>query len=343
MVACVVMAAAFARADIVVLDSGESLSGTFSRIRENTLVFRTSLEGQMMTPLANVKSLTVETPLYISMSDDRVYYGRLVARGSGQVIEPLDGGAPIPVNVVEIWETLPIPTPPSGNVNPAEQDWKLEAAPGAQWRSDGKTPAEPVLRLDASGKLKEWELRGDAVLERSDPDRFPAYLRARGEAFYGEPGSLRPFAGLEFERNLDRSLSDRTALSLGLYQALTAENTQSFSLMAALSAEQQQRRDEQRFLAGDSAGNDAALGLRLGLRFIRLFGNGDSLSESLTLFTNLAALDEFRARSETVFMLPVGNRLHLRLDLNIDYESPSYFGADDPWSATLGAGINMAF
>ena len=186
------------------------------------------------------------------------------------------------------------------------------------------------------------ELRGDAVLNNPIRTAFPR-TRVPGGSLVRGRRYFETFAGLEFERNLDRSLSSRTALSLGLYQALTAESSRSFSLMASLSAEQQQRRVEQRFLAGEEDGADAALGLRLGLRFIRLYSNGNSLSESLNLFTNLAALDEFRARSETVFMLPVGSRLHLRLDLNIDYESLSYFDGADPWSATVGAGINMAF
>lgn len=340
---CIAAVAVLAHGDIVVLESGESLSGTFSRIRESMLIFRTSLQGQMMTPLGNVKSLSVESPLYVGMSDGQVYYGRLAARGSDQVIQPLDGGPPVPVKVADIKETLPIPTPPSGEAAPEKEKWKLEVAPGVQWRSEGSAPAEPVLRLDASGGVDNWDVRGEAVIERSDPDRFPAYLRGRGAALYVGYGDTLPFIGLDFDRNLDRALSSRTALNLGLYQALTAESTRSLSLMAALSADHQQRRDEQRFLAGGRLVQETAFGLRLGLRFFRLFTNGTSLGGSLTFFTGLAASDEFRAQSETLLVLPVGNRLHLRFDVNVDYESTSYFDGSDPWSATVGAGIHMTF
>ena len=127
------------RADLVVLENGETLSGMVSRIREDTLVFRTSLEGQMMTPLTNVKTLSVATPLYLGMNDGRVYYGRLAVQEDRQVIAPLDGGAPVSVKVTDILETLPIPTPPAGMPEEEAKGWRLDMAPGIQWRSDGRS------------------------------------------------------------------------------------------------------------------------------------------------------------------------------------------------------------
>lgn len=328
-------------ADVVVLDNGETLSGTFSRIREDTLVFRTSLEGQMMTPLSNVKTVSATTPFYLGMNDGRVYYGRLAVRDEKQVIEPLDGGDPVVVKITDVKETLPIPTPPGGMTESEEKKWSLNMAPGVQWRSDGEAAVEPVLRLDAAGKLKNWDISGDAVIERSDPERFPAYLKAHGEAIYGDEGGVYPFLGVDFERDLDRALSAKSALNLGIYQALTAESARSFSLMAALSLEQERRRQEEGVLSGEEYDTETRLGLRLGLRFYHLFTNGHSVSESLTLFG--APSDAFWARSDAMYMVPLNNRLRLRFDLSLNYESSSLLDDSDMWSAVVGAGIYMSF
>lgn len=329
-------------ADILVLDNGESLSGTFSRIRENTLVFRTSLEGQMMTPMSEVQALTVASPLFIRMTDGRVFYGRLAAREGEQIVLPLDGSATVPLTASDIQETLPIPTPPAGTPD-TETGLRLNVSPGVQWRSDSAAPVEPVLRLDAIGRKDPWTFSGEAVVERADPDRFPAYARVGGELLYESSDSVHPFLGVDFERDLDRALKHRTALSAGLYRALVAESNRSLSVMAALSAEQESRQEEQALLAGRRRHEKDALGVRLGLRFYRLFIHGHSLSETLTFFADFTNPGDVRARAETVYMLPVGNRLQLRLNLNIDYESVSYFRQSDRWSATVGAGINMAF
>ena len=332
-----------ASGDVVTLESGESLSGTFSRIRQNTLIFRTSLEGQMMTPMGSVKTLSVDTPLYIGMTDGRVFYGRLAAKEGEQFLVPLDGGEPVPIHLEDINETLPIPTPPAGAaVASGEEGWRLGVTPGAQWRSDGRG-VEPVLRFDAAGRMEDWIVSGDAVVERSDPDRFPAYLRAQGELFYDTGGETLPFVGMEFERDMDRALRRRSTLSLGLYHTLTAESTNALALLAALGAEQERRRTEGALLAGERYRSETAAGLRLGLRFYHLFTRGHALSETLTFFADFASLGDFRARSETAYLLPIGNRLQLRVDLNIDYESRSYWRGVDRWSTTVGAGIKMDF
>lgn len=321
-------------ADLVVLENGETLSGTFSRIREDTLVFRTSLEGQMMTPLSNVKTLSVATPLYLGMNDGRVYYGRLEVQEDRQVIAPLDGGAPVSVKVTDILETLPIPTPPAGMPEEEAKEWRLDMAPGIQWRNDGRSSAAPVLRLDDSGKLKDWDSKGDAEI----PDHFPAYLRARGDSVYGAEDGLRPRLGADFEGSLDRALSDGASLNLGIYQALTAESTRSFSLMATLSLEQEHRLEERRFLSGAVSETDTRLGLRLGLRFYRLLTDSHSLSASSGASTEL-----FASRSDSGYMAPVSNRLRLRLDLSNKYESPSLANDSAHWNDAVGTGAQMDF
>ncbi|HDP34621.1 MAG TPA: DUF481 domain-containing protein [Candidatus Hydrogenedentes bacterium] len=333
-------------ADVVVLQNGESLSGAFSRVRESTLIFRTSLEGQMMTPMAEVRSISANATLYITMNDGKVYYGRLGVSDGAQHVFPLDGGPAVPIDATAIHETLPIPTPPAPDAEAMTRGWEISAGPGLQWRSDSAVPVEPTVRLDITGQGKDGRFEGAAIVERADPGDFPAYLRAQGEFFGRTDGATRPFAGVGFERDLDRALELRPHLALGLYQQLYTDKDSFLGGMAALGLEyeRERERDEGREpVAGGRSDSDYNVQLRLGLRYYRLFAKRHSLSESLTLLPSLLQANEFRARSETAYIMPITDKLRLRLNLVIDYENNPFSSKINRWNATVGAGVNLDF
>ncbi len=338
------LAALHLGADVVVLRNDESLSGAFSRVRDNTLVFRTSLQGQMMTPMDTVRSISADATLYIEMLDGRVYYGRLGVKEGAQHIFPLDGGAPVAIDASAIEKTLPIPTTPTTTPGASEREWDVSFGPGLQWRSDSATPVEPTARLDISGQGDVWRFEGSAVVERADPNDFPAYLRAAGELQRDLGERTRPFVGAGVERDLDRFLELRQRLGVGLYHDLYVGERSSVTGFAGVDAEYERgRRPGRRPFAGERARSRHDLNLRLGLRYYHLFANRHSLSESLTLFPAITNAGTLRARAETVYAMPVTDRLQLRFDLIVDYESDPLFGGMNRWSATVGAGVNMAF
>ena len=324
-------------ADVVVLESGESLSGTFSRVRENTLVFRTSLDGQMMTSMQDVRSLSVEAALYIAMTDGQVYYGRLGILDKAQVVHPIDGGAPVTIDARAIQETLPIPSSTTPAPEAALPRWELNVTPGAQWRSDRDAPVEPSLRFEAMGRDDAWSFEGGAWLERSDPDDFPAFFRADGTMTLESGERTRPFASIGVERDLDRSLKLRQHLSLGLFQEMYKSDAQKLDAAVGLALEQDRRR------AFHGVSREDALRLRLGLRYYHLFAGRHSLGESLLFYPVVAGAGDFRARSETTYTMALTDKLRLRFDLVLDYEHDPGASGVDRWSATIGAGLNMMF
>jgi len=329
-------------ADMVVLQNGESLSGTFSRIRENTLIFRTSLQGQMMTPMSEVRTLSADKTLYITMSDGQVYYGRLGVVDDVQQVFPLNGDAPVPIEVTAIQETLPIPTTSASAGKGAGKSWDLSAGTGLQWRSDSAAPVEPIVRLDATGRSENWRLDANAQVERADADDFPAYLRAQGELFGNSEGKTNPYASAEIERDLDRSLELRQNLALGLYHTLYTTENSSTGALAALDLEYEREAEQIPERVRD-AHSEYDLNLRLGLRYYRLFAGGRSLSESLIILPSLTADGGFRARAKTAYVMPLTDKLHLRLDLTIGYDNNPLTSDVDRWNATVGAGVNVDF
>ncbi len=327
----IALAAAPVCADVVVLQNGESLSGTFSRIRENTLIFRTTLQGQMMTPMSEVRTLSTDKMLCVTMTDGRVFYGRLGVAEDAQHLFPLNGDAPQPLDVAAIQETLAIPTPPAAADARSGEGWDLSAGTGVQWRSDSDTAA-PHVRLDASGRGDSWRLDANALVERADPDQFPEYVRAQAELL--GKGSTAPLVRAEIDRDLDRSLELRQNLTLGLYQSLFQRERSAAGAVAGFDLDYERGRHES---------GDYGLNLRLGLRYYQMFARRNALSTALMLLPSLTDSDGLRAQSETAFIMPVTDRLQLRLDLIIGYDNNPLNSDVSRWNATVGAGLNLAF
>ncbi|MCK5863129.1 MAG: DUF481 domain-containing protein [Candidatus Hydrogenedentes bacterium] len=317
---------------MVVLQNGESLSGTFSRIRKNTLVFRTSLQGQMMTPMSEVRSLSANKPLCITMTDGQVYYGHLAVENKVQQVLPLNENVSITIEVKDIQETLPIPTSPVASDN--KETWELSGGPGVQWRSDSHVPAEPTVQLNTTGWDAAWHLDAAAIIERADSDQFPTYLRAQGELFGKSDRSINPFVSAAVERDLYRNLELRQNLALGLYHSVYGTKDTSADILFGFDFEYEREQNE--------PGN-YDLNLQLGLHYYRRFTQRHSLSESLTILPSMTAMEDLRARAETIYTLPLTNKLHLRLELIVGYDNTPLTNDVNRWNATVGAGVHVTF
>ena len=120
--------------DLLTLQGGETLTGTLLRIRSGTLVFRTSLEGQMMLPLDRARSLSTVNAFSLKMSDGRMLIGRFSQEEQQQLLLPPDPALPVFLVLEEIAEALPIPA--TTQVQPTE------------------TPGLPRLQSDSIPRLQ---------------------------------------------------------------------------------------------------------------------------------------------------------------------------------------------
>jgi len=208
--------------DVIVLSNGDTLSGTFSRIRDNTLVFRTSLEGQMMTLLDNVRTVSSGTPFYIGLMNGQAHYGRFGVREGVQVILPLDGGAPVPVRLNDIKETLPIPTPPSGTEAAGNDEYSLTPLSETPWPGSLEMPKQPSLNLTVPHLDKSGGAGGvPATLQLSGKS-----LEA-GETADNGSGVSQRSADVSLEGDLPKGLNRQETLSLNPYSPSLQEHPSS--------------------------------------------------------------------------------------------------------------------
>lgn len=340
-------------ADTLSLNATETLTGAVTRVTGGTLVFRTSLAGQMMVPMDTIAALSSERNFVITTADGRVLYGRFAHTASGAAVEPLDGGAPVPVAYGEVEEAIPIPSaaqaeePAPGSPGEERGPLGLSVETGVQWREGNAGRVEPVGRIELSRPAAGGTLEAAAVVERADPGDFPGYARA--EALWRGGGEgVSPYAGASVERNTDAALRVRAELGLGLQRLLFAdpstrvEGAVGAGLLyeewdAGIAEEQTGRR------YWDSTRSGADVELQLQLRYSRALFQHWQLDGQLAVRPSLTDPGDFRALSDTALSYPVSPSVQVRLNLRFYYESDPPFSGLTPWETTVGAGVRFDF
>ena len=97
LVALVLAAGGVCRADQVVLDNGDRISGTVKRVSDGKLVIETEYAGDVSVDLKRITSLQTDSEMTVVLEDDTRLYGPL--SGSPQHLEV--SGAAEPVDLTQ--------------------------------------------------------------------------------------------------------------------------------------------------------------------------------------------------------------------------------------------------
>lgn len=334
-----------ARADLLITSGGESLSGALTRITDGILVFRTSLKGQMMVPVTEVKSLTTETSWVITDTRGTVFVGRFAPGG---VLEPSTEGEgtlrSLDLAAIDSAKSSPGSTGATNESKPTE--WRVSAGTGVDAFSGTEDGVSPSLRLNA----KNWgESLNTSLQLNFDPTatEFPAHLSGTlelTEAARTDPWG--PFLRGEIERDASNALDYRTGLTLGMRYRFSETPTGLEALLGVGAAHGEWRRTmlERGASPGDvRADRRSELNALLGLRYTAITPSGLEWTSTLQFQPSLTDADDFRANAETALEYPVTDRLRLRLDMRLRYENDPALDGLEPWRTRVGAGLNWNF
>ncbi len=339
-----ILAGVSASADVLVLDSGESLSGSLIGIKEGTLTYKTSLSGQMMVPMDTVKSLVTDKNFVITLGDGSARYGRFSNKDSASVILPLNGTDAEAVDLRGLKEALLIPSSPSAPSlmgGPAAEGTAASGDLGVRFHSGGKDGFAPVLRGELGGRddTKAWSvgITGSA----NDNNGGLDYLNAEGRV-KGVGGGLNPYLWAALDRDTNQALALRSHLALGMYKAFMPTTNNALDAYLGLDvAREQWNPNDVNLPGGTEQRSDVAL--HLGLRYYNLLSRHLTLIGALDLFPALPELGGLRATTETSLLFPLNDRLRLRLDFRVGYDSDPLVGGVSKWSASVGAGVGVNF
>lgn len=328
-----------ARADLLVLEGQESLSGRLVRVREGSAVFRTTLQGQMMAPMEHVEALSTEGDYVVTFQDESVQYGRFVIEEGKTLLQPIAGGDAGLLNLKTVLEATLLPRSQGGEGDQGATT--LSAQLGAQVRSGKSSAVEPVVGLSMGNRSGQNQLQGDLSVERADAEAFPAWLRGQLEWRSGG-GAWGPFAHLNVLRDRDNALNVRGEASLGLGRVLASWNGGDENSLYALAGVNLSYEDWQSAISGGEKSETEA-GLRLGLRYARSISGGSELSSSLDVVPSLTDFGAFRAGAGAALLLPMSDRLYLRLHLLIEYDEERALREVDRWNSSVGASVRFGF
>lgn len=335
-----------ARADLLVTGNGDSLSGDLTRVADGVLVFRTSLEGQMMVPMSEVKSLSTDGPWIITEASGAVHIGHFVPEGVAENAGEVGAGKVVPLALGAITSAKPLPAAIEAAGNTAPKSWSGSARTGVRAFEGTEDGLAPHMALEIQGMEAGTDIGLQLGFDVGDGD-FPAYFTGCIELAAQSPPPWAPFVQALLERDTNQAMEMRTGFTLGVRHTFDERAGGTLQGLAGLGISY--GRWDRRYLSGASLlsardeETETTLNLHLGLRYTRAVWGGGTWANEVILLPGLTDLNDFRAGLSSSLTYPVGSRLQLRLDMLMNYDHDPVFTALDSLDTSLGASIQLQF
>jgi len=333
-------------ADTLVLKDGDTLSGKLVTIADQTVLFKTSIAGQMMVPADEVMRISTASNVQVTLADGNQITGRFQMDNDTARLTS-DNGAEHKLRVADIATITPLPSPKLASSEPVPIKGSLET--GVQWREGTKNYSDLFDILTLSKDTEKYAFASRVWLERADAHNFPRFFLADATWKRAPNAKIYPVMGIALERDTANALGLRANANIGVGGRLWESENSRLETAAALDAETATWDSKYAYNEGiDGArGYDKhdrqQLNLRLTLRYSRaLFQNG-RFDESLDFYPSLTHLGELRARSESSLMFLITEQLGVRLNLLFDYQDNPEFQYLQNWRTTVGASLRWDF
>lgn len=341
---CSVLFLPSARADLLVTASGESLSGSLTRIADGILVFRTSLKGQMMLPMSEVKSLSTEKEWVVKESGGAVHVGRFVPEGIAAGSAGSDQGGTTAISLTAVDSAGPVVVKGTGST---DESWTVEAGAGVRAFNGTRDGVEPSARVGVRARGERINTSLQLRFDADGEDSTPSYFSGTFDVTASGDESWAPFVQGILDRNTSEALSIRTGLTVGVRYNFQIQATGQLQAQLGLGASYGEwNRDflNRRFLnteGGEEEQTEA--NVHLGLRYSRSIWGGASWSSGFYLMPNLTDADEFRAGATSSVVYPVTSRLQLRLEMLMNYDNDPVLSSLDHVDTSVGASLEWNF
>ncbi|MFA6240667.1 MAG: DUF481 domain-containing protein [Candidatus Hydrogenedentales bacterium] len=349
--------ATLASADTLNLKNGDQIGGNLVEIADGVLVFRTTLAGQMMVPVSQVVSVSTTSDFVIEFKDGTRSTGRISDKGGALEFVENKSGKAKPLQLADIANAAKVPARSSKG-----SDLLGFVETGTAYRFGNDNYVALFARLRMGHETDTYYYRGETTFDIADEGRNPRVLRTRHEVTYLPEREVRPLVQVELERDLDEALALRARVTAGVSIALYESERDTLEGQFGLSAmHERYDSDEWRSLdviPEDGLGRMRAriygasldehddrddIGLDLSFRHSRAVFRNSVLEEELRLRPSLTDFDEFASSYESRLSVPLTERLHLKLNMRVDFDSSPQYDYLEEWRAAVGAGISWDF
>ena len=318
------LGAAAARADEVLFNNGDRLSGTVLSAEGGKLKIKTKVAGEVTVDLKDVKTFTTDAPVEVRTKGGGVITGRAAAsRAPGAVRLPAADGAAAPGGAA----AREVPLAEVKHIN-LDQAWTGAVIAGAQFARGNTYADQANVSFDAVRRTADDRLTLNAAYnfgrqrdtdtgdkETSIDNWFAAakYDYFFTERFYGY-GSFR------YEKDRIAELDRRAVPSLGVGYLWADEADFKFDTEAGLAFV------HEKFESGDT--NDA-LSLRLAYHVKKdLWDDKVSLFHNLEYFPSLERIDDFLVITDAGVRAALTERLFAEYKIEYRYDATPAEGLD---------------
>ncbi len=303
LVVLVLAAAGACRADQVVLDNGDRLTGTAVRLADGKLVINTEYAGDVEVDVKRIASLRVDSPMTVVLDDDTRLYGRL--SGDAHKLQIAEAGQSVDMARVSAAEP--------GRVTGKEWKFSGRAALGAS-DSSGNTESRN-LNFDAEGVARQARNRytlggrGNYASSRDTETESNTIVYAQYDRFLSKKWYVSANTSFENDRFSDIYLRFTGGAGLG-YQWFDTERTK-LALEGGLTYVYTD------FYTQPTEQYPAA---RLVTKFdFWLWKDAVQFFNYNELYASLDNYDSSFLRSQTGFRFPLVNRFMAIAQLNLDW------------------------
>lgn len=200
-----------ASADEVVFQNGDTITGSFVELEAGTLVFDTGYAGQIEIEADQVRRLTTDAPVVVTLQDGTTRSGDVFLGSVPAAGDPLEGDAPADgIEMAQVKAITTEPTPPirfSGraNVGITKESGNVDTD---QYRIDGE--------LVARTNLQRFTVGGNFSKEQAEDQTTVDNWKAYGlyDYFFKPKWFLN--ANTLFENDVFADLDLRTTLGAGV-------------------------------------------------------------------------------------------------------------------------------
>lgn len=333
------------RADLLVTGQGESLSGELSRIASGIVVFRTSMRGQMMMPVDEVRALTTTGGDWaVTDRDGDVHIGQFTAEG---LVVSGEGAKDGPIALSEVADARPLPAARAAGSADAGPRWQASAGIGVRAHDGVDGILAPEARVGLRGADSRGSLDLDLRFNPEDSGAFPEYFRGGLELSGAREAEWAPFVQALVERDRNLALTARTDLTVGVRYQFDRTDTHHLEAIAGFGGSygvwDRDLIEARNVAVRDDRADRSDLNLHLELRYSRrIFGHAD-WDNRIYLRPSLTDADHFRAGASSSLRYPITDQLGLRLDMLLRYEPATVFEPIDSVDTSLGASIQFDF
>ncbi len=294
-----------ALADRVVLENGDTLTGTVEKVMDGKLTLKTDYSGPIEIQVSKVKKIYTDNAAEVHLSSGEILKGKIQTKDDGQVI--VEKSAERETASVDLHKVTSVNPPPP-------KEWSGSINLGGNIQTGNTDRRGATVAAQAVRKTEKDRLRLQYLFNYAQEEGKTTTRNQYGEAEYDYffTKQLYAYGAVELLNDKFKDYQLRTIVGPGIGYQIWDDPIKSLSFDAGLSYENISRYEGE---------DDSVLTARLGGAFRYKFFDFIVFSDRLLFYPSLGHGGDFILRNEAALTAPLGARWALRFANIIDYDS----------------------